>query len=64
LKISGPRYWEGDLLSGSKNSYTATVVERQTRYVRLAKVTNEDTQTVVSALIEQAKMIPNELLSR
>jgi IS30 family transposase len=30
-------------------------------YVMLAKVTNKDTQTVVSALIKQAKKLPNEL---
>jgi IS30 family transposase len=56
-----PGHWEGDLLSGSKNSYIATLVERHTRYVMLAKVANKDTQTVVSALIKQAKMLPNEL---
>ena len=56
-----PGHWGGDLLSGSKNSYIATLVERQTRYVTLAKVANKDTQTVVSALIKQAKMIPNEV---
>ena len=56
-----PGHWEGDLLSGSKNSYIATLVERHTRYVTLAKVANKDTQTVVSALIRQAKTIPNEL---
>jgi IS30 family transposase len=56
-----PGHWEGDLLSGSKNSYLATLVERHTRYVMLAKVANKDTQTVVSALIKQAKTLPNEL---
>jgi IS30 family transposase len=56
-----PGHWEGDLLSGSKNSYIATLVERQTRYVMLAKIANKDTQTVVSALITQAKKLPNEL---
>ena len=56
-----PGHWEGDLLSGSKNSYIATLVERHTRYVTLAKVANKDTQTVVSALIKQAKTLPNEL---
>src|SRR3974377_286757 len=30
-----PGHWEGDLLSGSKNSYIATLVERHTRYVTL-----------------------------
>jgi IS30 family transposase len=56
-----PGHWEGDLLSGSKNSYIATLVERHTRYVMLAKVANKDTQTVVSALIKQAKKLPSEL---
>ncbi len=56
-----PGHWEGDLLSGSKNSYIATLVERHTRYVMLAKVANKDTQTVVSALIRQAKKLPTEL---
>jgi IS30 family transposase len=56
-----PGHWEGDLLSGSNNSYIATLVERQTRYVMLAKVANKDTRTVVSALIKQAKKLPNEL---
>jgi IS30 family transposase len=56
-----PGHWEGDLLCGAKNSYIATLVERHTRYVMLAKVTDKETQTVVSALIKQAKKLPNEL---
>ena len=56
-----PGHWEGDLLSGSKNSYIVTLVERHTRYVMLAKVADKSTQTVVSALIKQAKKLPNEL---
>jgi IS30 family transposase len=56
-----PGHWEGDLITGSKNSYIATLVERHTRYVMLVKVTNKDTQTVVSALIKQAKKLPAEL---
>ncbi len=42
-----PGHWEGDLLSGPNNSYIATLVERHTRYVMLAKVAGKDTQTVV-----------------
>ena len=56
-----PGHWEGDLLSGSKNSYIATLVERHTRYVILIKIANKDTQTVISALIERAKTLPNGL---
>ena len=56
-----PGHWEGDLLTGPNNSYIATLVERHTRYVMLVKVANKDTQTVISALIKQAKKLPNEL---
>ena len=37
------------------------LVERQTRYVMLAKVAGKDTRTVVTALIKQAKKLPKEL---
>ena len=56
-----PGHWEGDLLFGSHNSQIATLVERQTRYVMLAKVDSKDTETVVNALIKQAHKLPREL---
>jgi len=56
-----PGHWEGDLLCGSANSYIVTLVERHTRYVLLAKVANRDSRTVISALIDQAKRLPDEL---
>jgi IS30 family transposase len=56
-----PGHWEGDLIGGSRNSYIATLVERQTRYVMLVKVANKDTESVVSALIKQSHKLPNEL---
>ncbi|MES0448044.1 MAG: IS30 family transposase, partial [Desulfobacterales bacterium] len=56
-----PGHWEGDLIAGSKNSYIATLVERHTRYVMLAKVKNKDTESVVTALIKQSKKLPGEL---
>ena len=56
-----PGHWEGDLLSGPKNSYIVTLVERHSRYVMLAKVADKSTQTVVSALIRQARKLPAEL---
>ena len=56
-----PGHWEGDLLCGSSNSYIVTLVERHSRYVLLAKVQNRDSASVISALIEQAKRLPDEL---
>ena len=56
-----PGHWEGDLLFGSKNSQIATLVERQSRYLMLAKVEGKDTETVVNALIKHAQKLPHEL---
>mgnify|MGYP001822539136 FL=1 len=47
-----PGHWEGDLLFGSNNSQIATLVERHTRYVMLARVDSKDTETVINALIK------------
>lgn len=56
-----PGHWEGDLIGGSRNSYVATLVERQSRYVMLVKVANKDTESVISALIKQSRRLPREL---
>ena len=56
-----PGHWEGDLIAGSKNTHIATLVERKTRYVMLAKVNSRDTKTVIKALIKQSKKLPKEL---
>ena len=56
-----PGHWEGDLIAGSKNSFIATLVERRTRYVMLAKVSGKETQTVVAALAAQIQHLPKEL---
>jgi IS30 family transposase len=56
-----PGHWESDLLFGSKNSQIATLVERHTRYVLLARVKSKDTETVINALIKQAHKLPREL---
>jgi IS30 family transposase len=56
-----PGHWEGDLLLGSRNSQIATLVERQTRYVMLVKVASKDTETVINALIQHARKLPQEL---
>jgi IS30 family transposase len=46
---------------GSNNSYIATLVERHTRYVMLAKVQGKDTETVINTLIRHAHKLPGEL---
>ena len=56
-----PGHWEGDLIVGANNSYIATLVERHSRFVMLAKVPNKDTQSVITALIKQARKLPKEL---
>jgi len=56
-----PGHWEGDLVSGSNNSHIATLVERYTRYVMLAKVNGKGTETEINALIKQAHKLPKEL---
>jgi IS30 family transposase len=56
-----PGHWEGDLLFGSHNSQIATLVERQTRYVMLVKVAGKDTETVVNALINNARRLSQQL---
>lgn len=57
--VPGP--WEGDLIVGANNSYIATLVERHSRFVMLAKVANKDTQSVITALIKQARKLPKEV---
>ena len=54
-------HWEGDLIQGSKNAYIVTLVERHSRFVMLAKIRDNKTLTVISALIKQARELPVEL---
>jgi IS30 family transposase len=56
-----PGHWEGDLITGSKNSHIATLVERQSRFAMLVKVKGKDTASVVSALTKQVRKLPAEL---
>ncbi len=56
-----PGHWEGDLLFGSNNSQIATLVERHTRYVLIARVKSKNTEAVINALIKQAHRLPREL---
>ena len=56
-----PGHWEGDLIVGASNSYVATLVERHSRFVMLARVAGKDSETVVQALIEQMRKLPAHL---
>lgn len=57
-----PGHWEGDLIVGAKGSHIATLVERHSRYVLLAKLGGKDSRTVVDALIERVKELPRNLM--
>lgn len=56
-----PGHWEGDLISGSKNSHIATLVERHSRFTMLVKVNGKDTASVVAALSRQVMTLPIQL---
>jgi IS30 family transposase len=56
-----PGHWEGDLLSGSKNSHIVTLVERHSRFTTLLKVPSKDTAVVVAALTKHARKLPAAL---
>ena len=57
-----PGHWEGDLLVGKDGrSAIATLVERSTRYVLLARVRDQRAETVRQALIERVATLPQHL---
>jgi IS30 family transposase len=57
-----PGHWEGDLLAGSKNTHIVTLVERQSRFVQLIKVSGKDSETVVRALTQHVQCLPERLM--
>jgi IS30 family transposase len=56
-----PGHWEGDLLSGSRNSYIATLVERHSRFAMLIKVPSKETEAVGAALSQHVRKLPATL---
>ena len=54
-------HWEGDLVSGTKNSHIATLVERKTRYTILLKLNGKDAHSVSMALIKKLLSLPKKL---
>jgi IS30 family transposase len=56
-----PGHWEGDLLAGSNSSQIATLVERHSRYLMLVKLPARDSRTVVKALGQTIRRLPQHL---
>jgi len=56
-----PGHWEGDLLVGGKGSQIATLVERQSRFVLLARMPRRDSATVVRVLARRIQRLPATL---
>ena len=56
-----PGHWEGDLITGAKNSRMATLVERHSRFTTLVKVPSKDTAAVVTALSRHVRKLPASL---
>jgi IS30 family transposase len=56
-----PSHWEGDLVEGSRGTYIATVLERQSRFVVLVKLSEKNTEAVVDALIRAVRKLPTAL---
>ncbi|MEA1987590.1 MAG: IS30 family transposase [Pseudomonadota bacterium] len=53
-------HWEGDLISGSKNSHIAHILERKTRYSKLIKLEGKDSQSVFNALLKTLPNLPGK----
>ena len=56
-----PGHWEGDLISGTKNSHIVTLVERYSRFTTLIKVPSKETTVVVAALSRHIRKLPVSL---
>ena len=56
-----PGHWEGDLLSGAKNSYIVTLIERHSRFAMLIKVPSKETEALMAALSRQVRKLPATL---
>jgi len=56
-----PGHWEGDLLTGSRNTHIATLVERQSRFTLLIKLKGKDAKTVAAAMAKQIRKLPAAL---
>lgn len=51
-------HWEGDLVSGSKNTHIATLVDRKSRFTIILKLVGKDADSVNEALCEAFSKMP------
>ncbi|AXY40720.1 IS30 family transposase [Halomonas sp. JS92-SW72] len=56
-----PGHWEGDLITGARNSHIATLVERHSRFTMLVQVEGKDTTSVIAGLVREAQRLPAAL---
>lgn len=56
-----PGHWEGDLITGARNSHIATLVERHSRFTMLVQVDGKDTISVIAGLVREAQRLPAAL---
>ena len=53
-------HWEGDLVSGSKNTHIATLVDRKSRFTIILKLAGKDANSVHTALLSAFKQMPSQ----
>lgn len=53
-------HWEGDSVSGSKNTHIATLVDRKSRFTIIFKLAGKDSESVYQALLSAFKSMPKE----
>ena len=51
-------HWEGDLVSGSKNTHIATLVDRKSRFTIILKLAGKDAESVHQALLATFMKMP------
>lgn len=51
-------HWEGDLVSGTKNSHIATLVDRKSPYTLILKLSGKDAGSVNQALTDKFQELP------
>jgi IS30 family transposase len=56
-----PGHWEGDLISGSRDTHKATLAERTLRFVMLVRLSGKDTESVVATIGEQVRRLPGTI---